>query len=347
MLFGVTGQSMTLALLLLAGGFATAGTFVVMRYIMPPPMMFQPAKRLPALPARKLEHRIRVSRFEQQTQRPKLVNKLVSKTPGRIALPALPPITSRARDMRTAAAAVTPAGAHIGQLGLGGFSLGTAAASGLKGVSEISFFGQRITTRAFVVLMDNSPSMRTRGVVAAALTEMSNIVARFHPDTRFNVIAYRDGAGAFRPEMTYASVQDKQAFCKWIRWLQTTRAGENCGNQVGTVGTTPLLALKAALAMNPDTIIILRDDQPPYADRALSGAAARKDHARSICAAIAAHQRDPEHRVTINTLLFKPARIVNENQYKECVDLLRRCATMTGGHFREIGPDADGRLMGQ
>ena len=49
-----------------------------------------------------------------------------------------------------------------------------------------------------------------RGVVAAALGEMSNMVCRFHPDTKFNVIAYRDGADMFKPAMAFATQQDKQ-----------------------------------------------------------------------------------------------------------------------------------------
>ncbi len=338
LLFGATGQSMSLALLLLGGTFLIASTIVVLHYVMPPPMMFQPARKMTGLPARKLEQRIRVKQFEQQTRRPKLVNKLVSKQAAKISLPALPPMKITPQDARALATALTPAGAHLGQLGIGGFGIGKSLDGGLQGFSEADFFGHHIRTRAFVVLIDNSPSMRTRGVVAAALNEMSNMVCRFHPDTQFNVIAYRDGAGLFKPEMAYASQSNKQAFTTWIRWLQTPRKGEWCGNQKGTAGTTPMQALVAALALNPDTIVILRDDQPPYSDNKTSGAEARKEHAKALCALVAAHQKAFPQRLTLNTILFKPALIRHEEQYKECTDLLKRLASMTGGRFSEIPP---------
>ena len=90
--------------------------------------------------------------------------------------------------------------------------------------------------------------------------------------------------------------------------------------------------------MNPDSIVILRDDQPPYGDRSTSGAEARMEHAKALCAAVSAHQKSAPQRVTINTFLFKPAVVRDEKQYKECTDLLKKLASMTGGRHREIAP---------
>jgi len=348
LLLGATGQSMSLALLLLVGAFVIASTLVVLRFVLPPPMMFQPAKKMTGLPARKLEHRIRVKQFEQQTRRPKLVNKLVSKQAAKLTLPELPPMKITPQDARALASALTPAGAHLGQLGIGGFGMGTSGDGGLQGFSEADFFGHHIRTRAFVVLLDNSPSVRTRGVVAAALNEMSNIVHRFHPDTQFNIVAYRDGAGAFKPTMAFATRANKEHFDTWMHWLSTTRDGKMYGNQPGTIGTTPLLALQAALAMKPDTIALIRDDQPPYVGQANmgNGAAAikaRAAHMRAMYDMVRRHNESGAQRVTINTLLFKPADLPRDgarhDQYREETDFLRTLATITGGSLREIaGP---------
>ncbi len=340
-LFGELSQSFTFAAMILGVGFLGAGALVVVRYIMPPPMMFQPAQKMPALPARKLEHRIRVKQFEQQTQRPKLMNKLVSQSKSKIALPPLPPMKLNAADMRTMTALSAPAGAQIGTLGVGGFGIGKASSSGFQGFSEAEFFGQALRTRALIVLIDNSPSMRDRGIVDSALREMSNIVTRFHPDTRFNVIAYRDGATPFKPEMAYASLQGKQEFFGWLVQGFTANSGQAPG-----YGSTPLAAIKQALEMNPDTIIVLRDDQPAYLGQAnfsQSEAAlrARETHRREMFKMIQDHQAAAGERLTINTFLFKPSdekagSDFREAQYREARTWLQRLSSMTGGAFREI-----------
>ena len=336
---GELGVSLSMSVVVVAALFVGASTWVILRYIVTPPMMFQPAPKMPSLPARTIEHHIRVKNFEQQARRPMLMNRLVSQAPGKLSLPPLPPLSALQADARAVPSFIAPAGAHMGDLGIGSAGIGSGKDAGLAGFSDVQFFGTRIATRSIVVLIDNSPSMRIRGVVAAALNEMSNMVQRFHVDTKFNAIAYRDGSGPFRPDMTFATQQDKKAFTAWTAWLQSTRDGEYCGNQRGTAGTTPRAALAAALAMNPDTIVILRDDQPPYADRDQNGSDARASHAKALCTMIADHQRTAPLRVTVNTLLFKPARIYNQSQYEECVDLMKKLASMSGGAYREIAAD--------
>jgi hypothetical protein len=333
-------QSIGLSLLVHAAVFALAGAWVVYTYVKPPEMMFKPAREMPGLPARKLEHKIRVKQFEQQTRRPKLMRKLVSKAHGGIALPPLPPATVKATDIRALSSLVTPAGAHIGQPGLGGYGVGKGGSGAFAGFSEAEFFGHRMRTRSIVVLVDNSPSVRTRGVVDAVRREITNMVNRLHPDTRFNVILYRDGAEAFRPQMEYASLESKRLLNHWFAHDVT----DNSGQQPG-YGTTPLTALKQALSMGPDTIVITRDDQPPYLGRynysnKPEAIRARADHAREFYALIREYQQESPGRVTINTLLFKPENLpesgVRYEQYQENIDFLRRLASMTGGRFREI-----------
>ncbi|MCX7846839.1 MAG: VWA domain-containing protein [bacterium] len=339
--FGELSQSVTLAVLIVGAGFLGAGIVIVARYIMPPPMMFQPAQKMPTLPARKLEHRIRVKQFEQQTQRPKLLNKLVTQTRGKLTLPPMPPLKLSAADMRTMTALSAPAGAQIGSLGVGGFGIGRAGSGGFQGFSEAMFFGHALRTRALIVLIDNSPSVRTRGVVNSVLLEMSNIVTRFHPDTRFNVIAYRDGATPFKAQMAYATQQGKQEFFAWLQKGFTDNSGQAPG-----YGTTPYEALKLALSMNPDTIVLIRDDQPAYLGKqnyaqSEAAQAAREQHRREMYKLIQEHQAGAAQRVTINTLLFKPSdeRAQTEYrvaQYREARAWLQRLASMTGGSFREI-----------
>jgi hypothetical protein len=339
-IFGRTFQSFGISLLIHAAVFLAAGAWVVYEYIKPPEMMFKPAREMPKLPARTLEHKIRVKQFEQQTKRPKLMKKLVSTAKGRISLPPLPPMQMEPTDARALASMITPAGAHIGQLGIGGSGVGKGGEGALEGFSEAEFFGHKMKTRSIIVLVDNSPSVRTRGVVDAVHREMTNMVNQLHPDTQFNVIFYRDGAEAFRPQLEYASLEAKQALNDWF----VNDVNANSGQQPG-YGTTPLTAFKTALAMRPDTIVITRDDQPPYLGRYnYSGkpeaVKARADHAREFYALVREYQQTSPERLTVNTLLFKPEEMpdsgVRLEQYRENTRWLRQMANMTGGRFREI-----------
>ncbi|NLF38243.1 VWA domain-containing protein [bacterium] len=322
-LCGATGQSMGIALLLVGGGFVIAGTVVVMRYIIPPPMMFQPAKKMPALQARALEHRIRVKQFDQQAQRPKIVNKLVSKGAAKIALPPLPAIKPAQADVRSLPSVMAPAGGHLGQIGLGGIGIGKGGAGALQGFSEAEFFGHRIQTRSVIILADSSSSVVKKGAFDDLRAEAVALASKLHPDTRFNLIIYTDGALAFAPEMVYASHAAKSNLVAWMH----TKMRENAGNEPGTSGSTPLAALRAALAMQPDTIVLITDDPPM-----LSGVD-QEAHVREIMDLVRSHQQAASQRVTINTVAYKSAKTAWGEKARV---FLRDLARATGGRFREV-----------
>ena len=80
--------------------FFAAGAFVVYKYVKPPEIMFKAAKKMPKMPARKLQHKIRVKKYEKQAQKPRLINKLVTMGKSKILLPKLPPLKFTKSDFR-------------------------------------------------------------------------------------------------------------------------------------------------------------------------------------------------------------------------------------------------------
>ena len=122
--FGKAFQSFGVSFAIHIAIFFAAGAFVVYKYIKPPVMMFKPVKKMPKMPARKLQHKIRVKQYEKQAQRPKLMNKLVTTGKSKIALPKLPPLKFTKSDFRSTPAMITPIGGNIGQIGLSGLGIG-------------------------------------------------------------------------------------------------------------------------------------------------------------------------------------------------------------------------------
>jgi hypothetical protein len=291
-------------------------------------MMFQPAKAAGKLPARKLEHTIRVKQFEQQSRKPRIMNKLVTKAKSSVSLPDLPPMNITRSDARSMASMTEFKGGHIGTLGFGSMGMGKSK-NGLDGFSEAEFFGHRIKTRSVVILVDSSSSIVKKGVFESVRTEAVKMVNSFHPDTAFNVILFTDGAYTFNEKPTYASLAEKERLQSWM----ATEMKINRGNNSATSGSTPIVALEKALSMEPDTIILITDD-PPY----LKGVN-DTEHEKEIITLVRRYQSTAKTRVCINTVAFKPHRegsAFTIAKGKRAQEFLKKLARSTGGHFREV-----------
>ena len=321
-------QSIVISLAVHAGLFLGAGSIVVYSYIKPPAMMFQPAKKKPKLAARALEHSIRVKQCEQQSRRPKILNKLITKGRSPLSLPALPPITPVSTDARRLPSLTKPVGAQLGLPGLSGFGAGTHKA-GFAGFSETEIFGHAIKTRSIVILVDSSSSIVKKGVFEAVRNEAIRMVDRFHPDTGFNVILFADGAFAFNAAIVYATRPVKDEFKSWMN----AEMKINRGNNPATSGSSPIIALQTALQLEPDTIILITDD-PPY----LQGIDPDK-HCKEILDMVRRHRNESQTKVTINTVAYKPhssGSAANVEKGKQARDFLQKLARISGGTYREI-----------
>jgi len=305
--------------------FFAAASFIVYKYVKPPEMMFKPAKKLPKMPARKLQHKIRVKQYEKQAQRPKLMNKLVTTGKSKIALPKLPPLKFLKSDFKSSPADITPIGGKIGQLGLGGLGIGEGDASAFEGFAEAEFFGHKIKTRSIVILADSSSSVVKKGVFEDLKKEAIAMVQKFHPDTGFNVILFTDGAFSFKTNMAYATQARKRELAKWMEKNMKMNKGGNSA----TKGSSPIEALKTAIRMKPDTIVLITDDPPWLGKNTIAGRAA---HVKEIYKAIRDGRNITSNKFTIDTVLYKP----KEKSRAEARAFMKSVARSTGGHFREV-----------
>ncbi len=324
--FSRTFQSFGVSFAIHVALFFAAGAFVVYRYVKPPEMMFKPAKKMPKMPARKLQHKIRVKQYEKQARKPKLMNKLVSKGKGKISLPKLPPVKFTKSDLRSLPTAITPGGGHIGQLGLGGLGMGKGGDGAFQGFSEAEFFGHKIKTKSIVILADSSSSVVKKGAFDDLRQEAVSMVSKFHPDTGFNLVLFTDGALAFKSNMVYATQARKKELAEWMQ----KKMKINKGNNPATKGSTPVEALRVALEMKPDTIIVITDD-PPWLGK--NSVEQRAIHGKEILKMVRDYQHSSPERVTINTVAYKPKET---NVGIEARKFLKDLARANGGRFREV-----------
>jgi len=327
-LYSRISQSFGISFLVHLGLFLAAGFIIVIPYIKPPKMMFKPPKKHPKMPARKLEHRIRVKQFEKQARKPKIMNKLVSKGKGKISLPKLPPMKFSKSDFKSLPAMITPAGGHIGQLGLGGLGIGKGGEGAFQGFSEAEFFGHKVKTKSIIILADSSSSVVKKGAFDDLRKEVISMTEKFHPDTAFNVILFTDGAFSYKKEMAYATKNEKKALADWMQKEMKI----NKGNKPGSSGSTPIEALKVALEMKPDTIFLITDD-PPWLGK--NTIAQRAVHAKELLKTVRNYQNKLEERVKINTILYKP-KPKEDTTGAEARKFMKELARANGGRFRVI-----------
>ncbi len=319
-------QSFGVSLLVHLGIFLIAGFIIVIPYIKPPKMMFKPAKKHPKMPVRKLEHRIRVKQFEKQARKPKIMNKLVSKGKGKISLPKLPPMKFSKSDFKSLPTMITPAGGHIGQLGIGGLGIGKGGDGAFQGFSEAEFFGHKVKTKSIIILADSSSSLVKKGAFDDLRKEVISMTEKFHPDTAFNVILFTDGAFLYKKEMAYATKNEKKELAEWMNKEMKI----NRGNKKETKGSTPIEALKVAIEMEPDTIFLITDDPPRLGKNTI---AQRAIHAKEVLKTVRKYQNILEKRVKINTVLYKPK---DNKTGIEALEFMKSLARANGGRFRVI-----------
>lgn len=297
-----------------------------------PKMTFE-GKKNPTIPARKLEHSIRVKQMQKQTRKPQILQRLVSEAPSSVALPELPKIAPPdMKSLKDTLAVHAKAGGALGGLG----SLGGGAGRGLtggSGYSDTVFFGQRFSTRAVVICMDISPSMVNKGVVEAVRDESVKMLADLGPGTKFNLVVFVDGALAFAPEMLFATQENKQ---KADAWLKQSFNGRSQGNRRGYSGSTPSEALRVAVEMGADTIFVLSDDPPYLKEGNVQTGVEIVDHRDQIMDYVKDIEATQGRAVRIHPLLYKP---FENERGRESINFYKKLAQRTGGRLQVIKDD--------
>jgi hypothetical protein len=124
------------------------------------------------------------------------------------------------------------------------------------------FFGQPYSGKSVVFVIDVSGSMLEKSGKTTRLHEAFDGVMRalggLEPSQRFNVLLYADRVDAFQPQPVAG---ERSAILAAFRYLESD---VNCG------GSTNLQeALRNALAMDPDSILLLSDGEANSEDSAI------------------------------------------------------------------------------
>ncbi|HRZ11151.1 MAG TPA: hypothetical protein P5567_01710 [Kiritimatiellia bacterium] len=291
-------------------------------------MMFE-GKKNPSIPAKKLEHSIRVKQMQKQVRKPQVMQRLVTEAPSKVALPQMPDMkTPDIKNMRD-----TPLmGARAGSLGgLGGSGGGAGRGlTGGTGYSDTKFFGENVRTRAIIICMDISPSMVNKGVVQDVTQQTVTMMEAMHPGTRFNLIVFVDGALAFAPQMVFATQENKQ---KALAWLQKGFDSHREGNRPGYSGSTSSEAIRLAAEMGCDTMFVLSDDPPYLKTGNMETGVEIPDHQDQILAFVRSIESNTGRPTKINPILYKPFK--NERGEK-AKTFYQTVARTTGGRMKVI-----------
>ncbi len=312
--------------------FIVLAVSLTIMIIAPKPKMMFEGKKSPSLPPRKLEHSIRVKQMQKQTRKPQILERLVTEAPSKVALPEMPDMkTPDVKSLRDTPLMQTRAGS-IGALGGGGGGAGRGLTGGM-GYSDTKFFGENIRTKAIVICMDISPSMIAKGVTKDVLDEAVKMLADMNVNTKFNLIVFVDGSTAFTEQMVFATQENRQ---KAIAWLGQTFDPRRQGQLRGFSGSTPHLALKAAVEMGADTVFVLSDDPPYLKEGDASTGVEITTHMDDIEKFVRSIESTTGRSVRIYPILYKP---FENERGKQAVEYYRRIARATGGRSKVIARD--------
>lgn len=306
-----------------------AAVSLTIMIISPKPKMMFEGKKSPSLPARKLEHAIRVKQMQKQTRKPQILQRLVTEAPSKVALPEMPEMkTPDIKNMRDTPLMNSRAGS-IGGLGGGGGGAGRGLTGGM-GYSDTKFFGENVRTRAIVICMDISPSMIAKGVTVDVLNETVKMLENMNVGTKFNVIVYVDGGLAFAPQMVYATQENKD---KGLAWLKQPFDGRRQGNLQGHSGSTPHMAIKMAVEMGADTVFVLSDDPPYLKVGNVDTGVEIPEHMDNIEKFVRGIESSTGKSVRFYPILYKP---FDNDRGKQAIDYYKGIARATGGRCKVI-----------
>ncbi len=297
--------------------------------IYPKPKMMFEGKKSPSLPARKLEHAIRVKQMQKQTRKPQLLQRLVTEAPSKVALPEMPQMTTPdVKNLRDTPLMNSRAGS-IGGVGSGGGGAGRGLTGGM-GYSDTKFFGENIRTRAITICMDISPSMIAKGVTRDVLDESIKMLENMNVGTKFNIVVFVDGGEAFAPQMVYATQENKQ---KALDWLKQPFDGRRQGNLRGFSGSTPHMAIKMAVEMGADTVFVLSDDPPYLKQGDMNTGVEIPTHMQDIEKFVRGIESSTGRSVRFYPILYKP---FENDRGKQAIEYYKGLARATGGKCRVI-----------
>jgi len=289
-------------------------------------VMFE-AKKPPSIPARKLEHSIRVKQMQKQVRKPQILQRLVSQAPGAVALPELPkmdtPDMKKMRDTPN----LNRSKSILGDLGRAGGGLGRGDTGG-GGFSDTKFFGENVRTRAIVILVDVTSSMYNKGVVEDVKREAKVMMEALNPGTKFNLIAFVDGAEAVSQQIMFATMENKDAAIAWLGDLKMNTQG----NKRGWSGSTPHDAIIMGVEMGADTIFLLTDDEPNISEVVDGNRIREEDHKDKLESFVKSIETTRGRTVKIHPIVYKATSYAGDRSK----EYWKQIAKISGGKLKVI-----------
>ncbi len=344
------------SLLIHLGLAAAAGAITIAVIVSRPEVTFE-AKKPPSIAARKIEHSIRVKKMQEQVRKPQILQRLVSQAPSAVALPELPkmdtPDMKKMRDTPT----MSQNQNIIGDLGRAGGGLGRGQTGG-GGFSDAQFFGQNVKTRAVIIAFDNTQTVINKGLLEPLAEETAKLLKGLTPATKFNLVAFVDGAASLFPAMVFATQENKQkaadglrilsAEDKKVRTKEQKKAGagseswhrsgfipNTTGNLEGYSGSTPWKAIEMAADMEADTLFIITDDDMPNIKEGSARTGTEvEDHTRDIKRYVDTFQKTSGRSMKINVVIFKPN--TKSDKAREAISFYRGLAGAAGGRVTTV-----------
>jgi hypothetical protein len=333
-----------------------AGAITIAVIVTRPKVTFE-AKKPPAITARKIEHSIRVKKMQEQVRKPQILQRLVSQAPSAVALPELPkmdvPDMKKMRDTPT----MNRSQNMIGDLGRAGGGLGRGQTGG-GGFSDAQFFGQNVRTRAVVIAFDNTQSVINKGLLEPLAEETNKLLEKLSPATKFNLVAFVDGAASLFPAMVFATQENKQKAATGLTildedgkkertrerrksdmatedWFRSGFMPNTTGNLSGYSGSTPWKAIEMAAEMEADTMFIITDDDMPNVKEGSARSGVElEDHTRDIKRFVENYLKTSGRSMKINVVIFKPN--TKSEKAREAIAFYRDLARITGGRVTTV-----------
>lgn len=333
-----------------------AGAITIAVIITRPKVTFE-AKKPPAITARKIEHSIRVKKMQEQVRKPQILQRLVSQAPSAVALPELPkmdvPDMKKMRDTPT----MNRSQNMLGDLGKAGGGLGRGQTGG-GGFSDAQFFGQNVRTRAVVIAFDNTQTVINKGLLEPLAAETGKLLDKLSPGTKFNLVAFVDGAASLFPAMVFATQENKQKASEGLTildedgrkertresrksggatvdWFRKGFIPNTTGNLAGYSGSTPWKAIEMAAEMEADTLFIITDDDIPNIKEGSARAGVEvESHTRDIKRFVENYLKTSGRSMKINVVVYKPNN--KSEKAREAIAFYRDLARITGGRVTTI-----------
>ena len=342
------GSLGTLALSVIIHGIiiAIAVIWVVSEILIKPlePEFTPPEKRV-QLPAQLREQALSNAKHDAAAPRPSYSQRVASKAPGPIAVPAMPEVDMK--QMLPLDPSELVSDQVSGMIGASGYGRGTGRGLGGGGGtgkgSGLAFFDIKDTAKSLVIMIDVSQSMFSRTgdydsgtrkllkegkdqAFNVIRTECIKLIDGLGPDTRFGIIRWSGSARSWKSELVRATDENKAAARQHIETEIDANSSPPTGGKPG--GTRHDYALTELLRLNPESAFMLTDGN---ATASQPGGGMTPIPSKDLLEILQNASEERENLPRIHTIYY-----LTGADKKEEEDMLKDIARKTKGRFRKV-----------